>query len=333
MAESGLPVQGRGVTPIGNQIYRVTPSKQTGPTAVPRIDRGKRANLSENSVRVIATPTPTAINTFFYIQRIGYYEAMPPFRRHAPGLDAYNIFFTVSGAGRFTYEGQDFPLGPGDIIWFDCRKDYDISAEPGGWNYYWLQFNGNSARGFYKEFTKRGDYLEVAGTNMPTYVSLFDHMLELVQNTSIRREVLINDALVHTMTMLLERRVDSSLALNSVPEYIRQTVDYLNWHYADKTSLDELANHVGVSKFHLSRSFKRYVGVTIGDYIMANRLRYARELLKYTDQPVREVARRCGIPQASHFTAVFKESEGMTPLAYRKHWEKTGYYETAEPNP
>ena len=75
------------------------------------------------------------------------------------------------------------------------------------------------------------------------------------------------------------------------------------------------------------------MGVTIGDSVMDNRLRYARDLLKYTDKPIRIVAEMCGIPQPSHFTAIFKESEGMTPLAYRKHWEETGYYETAEPTP
>ena len=325
---------GKGVTTLGNHVLKVIPSKQTGPTSKPHITtQVKRDNLSENSIRIIATPTPTAINTFFYIQRVGYYETVPPFSRKAPALDAYNVFFTVSGEGYFDYMGERYAQRKGDIIWFDCKKQYSIGAVGKGWTYYWLQFNGNSARGFYKEYTKRGDNFTDVNSDFNTYRTLFEHILDLAQATSIRREILINDTLVHMMTLLLENRVDSSLTLNSVPEYIRETVDYLNWHYADKTTLDELAAHVGVSKFHLSRSFKRYVGVTIGDYVMAHRLRYARDLLKYPDKPIRIVAEMCGIPQPSHFTAIFKESEGMTPLAYRKHWEETGYYETAEPTP
>ena len=293
----------------------------------------KRANLSENSIRIIATPTPTAINTFFYVQRVGYYETTPPYKRNSPSLDAYNVFFTVSGEGYFEYMGERYTQRKGDIVWFDCKKQYSVGALGTGWNYYWLQFNGNSTRGFYKEYTKRGDNFTKVNSEFNTYRTLFEHIIELTQATSIRREIMTNDSLVHMMTKLLENRVDSSLTLNSVPEYIRETVDYLNWHYADKTTLDELAAHVGVSKFHLSRSFKRYVGVTIGDYVMANRLRYARDLLKYTDKPIRQVAEMCGIPQPSHFTAIFKEAEGMTPLAYRKHWEETGYYETTDPMP
>jgi AraC-like DNA-binding protein len=326
--------KGRGVTQLGNHVLKITPSKQTGPTAAPHVTTGvKRENISENSIRIIATPTPTAINTFFYVQRIGYYETVPPYSRNAPGLDAYNVFFTVSGSGYFEYEGKRYTQRRGDIVWFDCRKRYSVGAEPGGWNYYWLQFNGNSARGFYKEYTKRGDNFTKVGTEFSTYRALFDRIIDLTQSTSIRHEILINDALVHMMTILLENRVDSSLTLNSVPEYIRSAVEYLNWHYAEKISLDEIAEHVNVSKFHLSRSFKRYVGVTIGDYILANRLRYARELLKYTDVPIRQVAEMCGIPQPSHFTAVFKQAEGITPLNYRKHWEETGYYEAEEPRP
>lgn len=326
--------KGRGVTSLGNRVLKIVPSKQTGPTSNPKITTGvNRKNLSESSIRIIATPTPTAINTFFYIQRIGYYETVPPFSRNAPGLDAYNIFFTVAGTGTFKYMGEEYVQRKGDIVWFDCKKKYSIAALDKGWSYYWLQFNGNSARGYYKEYTKRGDNFTNVSSEVYTYRSIFERLIELSQATSIRREILVNDALVHMMTILLENRVDSSLTLNSVPEYIRETVDYLNWHYTDKTPLTELASNVGVSKFHLSRSFKRYVGVTIGQYVMANRLRYARDLLKYTDKPIRQVAQMCSIPQPSHFTAMFKEAEGVTPLSYRKHWEETGYYETEEPTP
>ena len=135
------------------------------------------------------------------------------------------------------------------------------------------------------------------------------------------------------MTLLLKSRVDSSLTLSSVPEYIRQSINYLNWHYAKKFNLDDLSEQVGVSKFHLSRNFKHYVGVTISEYVNANRMRYARDLLKYTDYPIKSIAQLCGIPQPSHFSALFKKLEWYTPLQYRKKWEATGYFEENEPNP
>ena len=328
-------VPGINISSLPGGIRRITPGKQTGPLPSPSITRGgKRPNLTDESIRVIATPTSTAINTFFYVQRVGYYEATYPFRRDKGGFDAYNIFITLSGTGFLEYRGKHHSINPGDVVWFDCMKPYSIGAEKGNrWDYLWIQFNGNSARGYYKEFTKRGDYIANVGSDVETFRNLLFHILELSQSTSIRREILVNDSLVHIMTLLLETRVDSSLTLNSVPDFVRATVDHLNWSYAEPFSLDKLAEDVGVSKYHLSRGFKQYVGVTIGEYVTANRLRFARELLKYTDKPVHEVAELCGIPHVSHFIAVFKSSEGVTPLAYRKHWEQTGYYEDFEPAP
>ncbi|MDY4522087.1 MAG: AraC family transcriptional regulator [Atopobium sp.] len=310
-----------------------TPQKQTGPVNSPNITANiKRNNLSKDSIRIIYTPTPTAISTFFFIQRVGYYEASNGFIRTSPHLEGYNIFLTTSGSGYFDFDGQHHVLRSGDIVWLDCKKDYTIGVEDESWNYYWIQFNGNSARGYYKEFTKYGNnYTHV--NNLERFKHLFEVMLNLAKSSSIRREILANDSIVHIMTLLLENRVDSSLTLNSVPEYIRQSINYLNWNYTNKVNLDDLSEQVGVSKFHLSRNFKRYVGVNISEYLNANRMRYARDLLKYTDYSIKSIAQLCGIPQPSHFSALFKELEGYTPLQYRKKWEATGYFEENEPNP
>ena len=59
----------------------------------------------------------------------------------------------------------------------------------------------------------------------------------------------------------------------------------------------------------------------IYEYQIELRLSYAKELLKYTDLPVNEIAERCGINQASHFINLFKSREHITPLQFRKSWK------------
>ena len=63
------------------------------------------------------------------------------------------------------------------------------------------------------------------------------------------------------------------------------------------------------------------MGITVQDYLINTRITYAKELLKYTNMPVGEIAFACGMHNVSHFINLFKARESMTPLSYRRHWK------------
>ena len=106
-----------------------------------------------------------------------------------------------------------------------------------------------------------------------------------------------------------------------MPDYIKTTLKELEKHFLEPFSLENLAAAIGVSKYHLSREFKKYIGTTLNEYVITLRLNYAKELLRYTQNSVGDIAFACGINQVSHFINLFKSREGMTPLQYRKEWD------------
>ena len=63
--------------------------------------------------------------------------------------------------------------------------------------------------------------------------------------------------------------------------------------------------------------------MTLTDYVNANRIEYAKKLLRSTLLPVQDVAAACGIPDVHYFTRLFRRITGMTP----REWEtlKTGH--------
>ena len=63
------------------------------------------------------------------------------------------------------------------------------------------------------------------------------------------------------------------------------------------------------------------MGSSPHEYQIELRLSYAKELLKYTDLPVNEIAERCGINQASHFINLLNQGEHITPLQFREKLE------------
>ncbi|TLS52606.1 helix-turn-helix domain-containing protein [Paenibacillus antri] len=69
---------------------------------------------------------------------------------------------------------------------------------------------------------------------------------------------------------------------------------------------------------HLSRTFKKYLGVTPTQWINEARLQYAGNLLIFTDEPVLSVCYESGFENVSHFNHQFKRCFGLSPTSYRK---------------
>lgn len=96
--------------------------------------------------------------------------------------------------------------------------------------------------------------------------------------------------------------------------------DYLDENYSRNIVLDDLENLFYISKFHLSREFKKLTGITIMNYLNSRRISEAKKMLRFTDQSIGSIALACGIPDVNYFTKVFTRYESMTPSSYRKLW-------------
>lgn len=103
----------------------------------------------------------------------------------------------------------------------------------------------------------------------------------------------------------------------SIKLVLRKAVDYLQSHYSEQITLDEVAEQVYVSTYYLSRMFKRELGRNFVDYLNEIRIGKAKELLKDVKYKTYEVAEMVGIPDAHYFSRLFKKHEGVTPTEYR----------------
>ena len=99
--------------------------------------------------------------------------------------------------------------------------------------------------------------------------------------------------------------------------------NYIETHSAEKFSLQAVADALFVNASYLLRTFKRYTGTTPLIYHHMVRCAKAKDLLVNTDQSITEVGEAAGFVSSSHFSHIFKETEGCTPSEYRKvHKEK-----------
>jgi len=99
---------------------------------------------------------------------------------------------------------------------------------------------------------------------------------------------------------------------------IKKIKEYINRHLQDKINLQELADYVYLNKTYMCTIFKQETQMTIWNYIVAERMRQARDLLLNESLKIYEVAQRVGYEDVDHFTTLFKKHYGLSPLEYKR---------------
>ncbi len=99
---------------------------------------------------------------------------------------------------------------------------------------------------------------------------------------------------------------------------IDDVFEYINKHYTEKPSLDELAALSYMDKSYLCRAFKKRFGQSPIEAVIRLRLNHARDLLFNTDMTIKEIAAACGYNDTSFFIAQYKKVFQNTPSEERK---------------
>lgn len=99
---------------------------------------------------------------------------------------------------------------------------------------------------------------------------------------------------------------------------IKQAITFINQHFDSPLTLQDVADHTGMSYAWFSRQFKRFSRRNFKDYLTLLRLNKARTLLRDTTIPITGIAMMSGFPQHKLLIAAFNKYHGMTPTLYRK---------------
>lgn len=274
------------------------------------------------SNRVLATPSAYAKKNYLYVQEIGTLTSMEPHVSSRENLSSY-LFLTVQkGAGYLTYKGKRHFIQAGDCVYINCLNPYSHeSTAEHPWTLMWVHFNGKDADSFYNAFQKQNCDSIFHPAETTVFTDSLTALYEIMRSKPSLMELIAHKHLTDLITLCFtqnRRETTESTALSPKLEQIRQ---YLEEHYAEKISLEELASLFFVSKFHLSREYKKFYGITIGNDLTMRRLSHAKSMLRFSEEPLEEIAAKCGFSDAGYFIKVFKKAENMTPVEYRRKWQ------------
>jgi AraC-like DNA-binding protein len=157
--------------------------------------------------------------------------------------------------------------------------------------------------------------------------SLPDYDHELIINLvcrlsyEIHRKRLGHTVMVPTMfveLVLYLARSDSQKIEKEQLWLLQAPVAYLSNNFRAPFDLDKLTKLAGMSERGLFRHFKKVLGMSPLQYLQQIRVQYAMERLQKSHDSIAAIAVQCGFCDSNHLCKVFRNSTGMTPLAFRK---------------
>lgn len=107
-------------------------------------------------------------------------------------------------------------------------------------------------------------------------------------------------------------------------EVVRKVIAYLVKHYKQRLTLQDIANHVGVSSFYLERLFKQETSETPRTYLEKIRIDKAGHLLRSTNRTNLEICYEVGFQSPSNFYKAFRRITNCSPSEYR-HTVNSGH--------
>lgn len=273
------------------------------------------------SNRIISTVSSYAREHYLYVQEIGTLKSLVPHVSRRKNLHSLLFFVVLKGKGQITIQNQHYSLSSGDCVWIDCAVPYAHKSSPDNpWSLMWVHFWGRDAKEFYRHYTFENNSPVFRPGNIYPFTNPLTLLYrEQTQNDSLS-ELMSHKYLTDIVASIFIENEKNRLPVSHIPDKFLKIQSYLDSHFNEPLHLEEIAQTFYISKYHLSREYKKYFGITIGNYLLSQRISKAKSLLRFSDFPIAEIAEQCGFSNENYFSKVFLKEEHITPSKYRKSW-------------
>ena len=227
------------------------------------------------------------------------------------------LFFITGGHGRFRTRQETFPVAIHDAVIVNANVPHtEASQLDSPLEYTVLGVEGletlAGAEGYTMLHLHTGWeelmgclelMLREAGESQPGYEQVCRSLLDVVLiRLGRQRDAALSDDASGT-------RASRECAL------VRR---YIDDHFKENLSLDQLAQLAHLNKYYLAHTFRREFGVSPIHYLIARRVEESRFLLRETDHTLSLIAQILGFSSLSYFSQCFRRAEGVSPLEYRR---------------
>lgn len=273
--------------------------------------------------RILYTPSTFARTNLLHLQEIGELQAERPHTSKRSYLQSYLFLIVLSGRGTLTCQGEVYQLSAGQCAWVNCQFPYAHHTSDNLWKLQWIHFYGPTLSAIYDKYRERGGSPVINIKDATAFSQQWQQLYQTAENFDHIRDMRINEQLCSLLTLLMAQSSPSEYTSKPAPkrQNLQEIKDYLDLHYSEKITLDDLAVHFFINKFYLTRIFHEQFGMTINTYLASVRVSRAKNLLRFSNDSLEMIAKSCGLQNANYFSRVFKKLTGIGPGRYRQQWQ------------
>ena len=230
-------------------------------------------------------------------------------RHTAPRLNG--LVITLSGSANFSLNGEVYALHTGVILHAGPNMEIDIvvtSQEP--WHYTVIHYEAMNG----SNLIDKGHFEIATGQH---------HKIHYFVQQMIHFEKIpgdINKLKCKSLFLQLIEFIVICAKMQTSNNVVDQAITFMTEHYTSQISIAEIAEEVKCDRRRLAYLFDKQTGMSPIQFLTEFRLKHAKELLRTTSIPIKDIAELVGYQDAFYFCRVFKKQYDQTPTNYRKQF-------------
>lgn len=226
--------------------------------------------------------------------------------------------YTLAGRGRLRVGAIEREVTPGMamLLHFPDDNQYWLPADSPSWEFLYVCLHGREVlRLWHRIEVRLGPLAAFSPTAGPVTCAarIVDAALAGSVGDPFAASTLAYGLL---MSLAAEVRVPRGAAQNEAA--LERARRHAEQHLHEPLTVEAMARQAGLSRYHFSRLFAAHTGMAPAAWLTDQRVRAAARLLRDTRLPLKEIAPRCGFPNANYLGRVFRRHAGMPPASYRR---------------
>ena len=239
--------------------------------------------------------------------------------------DFYEVYFLLSGEVEYWVDGRILKMSPGDLLLINPMELHRPVLTENNRVYerivVWINKeylerldDGSLSSCFDSENPNHTHLIRLTAPERTGMTALLGELVRESYSQEYGSSLSAYGLFLQFMVRLnrLARHTGKPEESRQQSALVQQVLSYIGEHLSQPLSLEELADRFFVSKYYLSHTFSREVGVSLYRYIMLRRLLLARQLLSQ-GMPAGQVSGNCGFSDYTSFYRAFKSEYGISP--------------------
>jgi AraC-like DNA-binding protein len=230
--------------------------------------------------------------------------------------------YTLEGCGELEVEGRHYRMERGQafLVEIPGAHRYWLPDDTEEWEFLYILLRPHPVMGIWEEIKDRIGETPYLPLGSGPIAALNDIFREALTGK-------ITDpytASAHTYRFIMELArfsLNKGASGAAWPPAVKAAVQYMESNYSGMVGQEQLAQELGVSKYHFLRTFAAFTGMTPGEYLSRIRIEKAISLLRQSNLSIDEVAASVGYSSGSYFIKVFRKLTGQTPARFRSSRE------------